>query len=320
MATEGHEAIWSMGDDTPIAPLARRPRRVTASCARRSPRSPIRRSTRSASAPSCRWPWRSVASPICCGHRAGPPVVIDSPVLDHEGWSPAARLDGPSGGARRHLADLARGARARVRAGAAGPAGAVRRATGSTSSWCRTAPPAPSGADRIGPCVGRVDQELSRPAAARGPTWRSRPATCSTSTTSRCWWPSAHRPSIRGCAGARRRAGRRARRGGCWSRTRPSQRYRRAGAGLRKVWRGWGSARCLVSRRADFRRDRPRPARGALLPGGHRWPGSVGAEQIGGMMVARHRRAYAEAPPALEDPGFVRFRRPARRTPTRRRS
>ena len=30
MATEGHEAIWSMGDDTPIAPLARRPRRVSA--------------------------------------------------------------------------------------------------------------------------------------------------------------------------------------------------------------------------------------------------------------------------------------------------
>jgi len=30
MALEAHEAIWSMGDDTPIAPLARRPRRVTA--------------------------------------------------------------------------------------------------------------------------------------------------------------------------------------------------------------------------------------------------------------------------------------------------
>ncbi len=30
MAAGGHEAIWSMGDDTPIAPLARRPRRVSA--------------------------------------------------------------------------------------------------------------------------------------------------------------------------------------------------------------------------------------------------------------------------------------------------
>ena len=30
MATEAKEAIWSMGDDTPIAPLATRPRRLTA--------------------------------------------------------------------------------------------------------------------------------------------------------------------------------------------------------------------------------------------------------------------------------------------------
>ena len=53
MALEAHEPLWSMGDDTPTA--GSRPRstgRSPTTCARRSPRSPTRPSTRSASASS----------------------------------------------------------------------------------------------------------------------------------------------------------------------------------------------------------------------------------------------------------------------------
>ena len=44
------------------------------------------------------------------------------------------------------------------------------------------------------------------------------------------------------------------------------------------------------------------------FPAANHWPGSVTVEAIGRTLVAHHRRAFAEAAPALEDPGFVRFR------------
>ena len=44
------------------------------------------------------------------------------------------------------------------------------------------------------------------------------------------------------------------------------------------------------------------------FPAANHWPGSVTVEAIARTLVAHHRRAFAEAAPALEDPGFVRFR------------
>ncbi len=44
------------------------------------------------------------------------------------------------------------------------------------------------------------------------------------------------------------------------------------------------------------------------FPAASHWPGSIGAQQLGEMIVTRRRRAFGEATPALEDPGFVRFR------------
>ena len=50
MAADAYEPTFSMGDDSPLPPLAGRPRRSTTSCGSASPRSPTRRSTRCASA------------------------------------------------------------------------------------------------------------------------------------------------------------------------------------------------------------------------------------------------------------------------------
>ena len=43
------------------------------------------------------------------------------------------------------------------------------------------------------------------------------------------------------------------------------------------------------------------------FPAANHWPGSVTVEAIARTLVARHRRVLAEATPALEDPGLVRF-------------
>ncbi len=44
------------------------------------------------------------------------------------------------------------------------------------------------------------------------------------------------------------------------------------------------------------------------FPAANHWPGAVGAGEIGRMVMDRHRRAFGPNQPALEDPGFVRFR------------
>jgi glutamate synthase domain-containing protein 2/glutamate synthase domain-containing protein 3 len=44
------------------------------------------------------------------------------------------------------------------------------------------------------------------------------------------------------------------------------------------------------------------------FPAAGSWPGSVGFETIAREIIARHRGAFAGEPPALEDPGLVRFR------------
>ncbi|MCA1587922.1 MAG: glutamate synthase subunit alpha, partial [Chloroflexi bacterium] len=44
------------------------------------------------------------------------------------------------------------------------------------------------------------------------------------------------------------------------------------------------------------------------FPAANHWPGAVDADAIGRTVIERHRRAYAAVAPALEDPGFVRFR------------
>ena len=86
MATEGHEAIWSMGDDTPIAPLARRPRRVSAFL-----RQSFAQVTNPPIDPERERAVMSLAmaigrQPDLLGDARAAAVVIDSPILDHDGW------------------------------------------------------------------------------------------------------------------------------------------------------------------------------------------------------------------------------------------
>jgi len=132
MATEAHEAIWSMGDDTPIAPLARSPRRVT-DFLRQSfaqvtnpPIDPEReRAVMSLDMAVGRQP--DLLGPM----RDAEVLVIGSPILDADGWTQllgrierVAVLDATWPASRGHrgltlaLARLARQARAAARRGA----------------------------------------------------------------------------------------------------------------------------------------------------------------------------------------------------------
>ncbi|MGH2357477.1 MAG: glutamate synthase central domain-containing protein, partial [Candidatus Limnocylindria bacterium] len=134
MALDGREAIWSMGDDTPIAPLARRPRRVTAFL-----RQAFAQVTNPAIDPERERVVMSLAMAVGRQPRllatepgAGRTVLLAGPILDADGWArlvrstpgwPTATLDATWPAARGErglgaaLERLARQARAAMRRG-----------------------------------------------------------------------------------------------------------------------------------------------------------------------------------------------------------
>ena len=314
MATEGHEAIWSMGDDTPIAPLARRPRRVTAFL-----RQAFAQVTNPAIDPERERAVMSLAMAV--GRqpdlltptvRATDAVVIDAPVLGDEGWS---RLLGSSGrvavldatwptsrGARGLAFGLARlGRQARA---------ASRRGLHLVVVSDRAAGPRRAAIPSV-LAVGRVNQEL----VALGR--RSR-----TDVVVECGDAyDVHDVAMLVAVGASavhpwlllELAGEQAGERGSEDLDADEARRNTIAAleqGLRKVL-----ARMGISAMASYRGGQIVDVLGLdddlasrCFPAASRWSGSVGVAEIGAMVFARHRRAYGSEEPALDDPGFVRFR------------
>ena len=313
MALEAHEAIWSMGDDTPIAPLARRPRRVSAFL-----RQAFAQVTNPPIDPERERGVMSLAMAI--GRQPdliGPEVesnamVIDSPVLDQDRWAQLIVSFGrltvldatwpASRGARGlafGLARLGRQAQAAARRGAHlivvsdRAVGARRIAIPSILA------------------VGRVNQELV--AAGR----RSR-----TDVAVECGDAfDVHDVAMLVAVGASAinpwlllelAAGQAGERGS--EELNPEEARCNAIAaleqGLHKVL-----ARMGISALASYRGGQIIDVLGLeasmttrCFPAANHWPGSVGLAEIGEMLVRRHRLAHGEPAPALEDPGFVRFR------------
>jgi len=313
MATDAHEAIWSMGDDTPIAPLARRPRRVSAFL-----RQSFAQVTNPPIDPERERAVMSLAMAI--GRRPdllgqateSEAVVVEGPVLDDASWAELLARVGRvkvldatwpvSRGARGltfALARLARQARS-----AAGRGTRLIVVSDRTAGEHRLAIPSLL-------AVGRVNQELveigrrSRTdlVVEAGDAYDVHDVAMLVAVGA-----SAVQPWLL-LELAAEQAGERGS-----EELEPEQARRNViGAleqGLRKVL-----ARMGISELASYRGgqivdilglDGPLAAR--CFPAANHWPGSVSADSIGRMVVARHRRAFEEAAPALEDPGFVRFR------------
>jgi glutamate synthase (ferredoxin) len=313
MAVEGHEAIWSMGDDTPIAPLARRPRRVTAFL-----RQAFAQVTNPPIDPERELAVMSLAmavghEPDFLGDGAGTDaVVVDSPVLDAHAWM---QLLGS--GARVAVLDatwpISRGAR--------GLGFGLARLARQTRSAARRGTELVVVSDRAaGPhrvpipsvlAVGRVNQELV--AAGR----RSH-----TDVAVECGDAfDVHDIAMLVAVGASaahpwlllelaaEQAGERGA-----EEVEPAEARANAIAalehGLRKVL-----ARMGISALASYRGGQIFDVVGLddalaerCFPAAHRWPGTVGVGEIGQVLARRHRMAYGAQPPALEDPGLVRFR------------
>jgi len=314
MATEAHEAIWSMGDDTPIAPLATRPRRVTAHL-----RQAFAQVTNPAIDPERE---RAVMSlrlavgrqPTLLGGRGASVTVLDGPVVDAGGWAGmidrigeerVVTLDatwsaerGPRG------LGFALGRLGRQAASAARRGANLLILSDRAISGRRIAiPPVLA--------VGRVHAELL--AAGR----RSR--TDIAIECGECF--DVHDVAMLLAAGASavhpwllmELAAEQA--GGRGSEDLEPDQARAntiaaLEAGLRKVL-----ARMGISTLASYRGGQLFDAIGLdpqlvsrCFPAAGSWPGSVGADEIGRTLVVRHRRAWHGEPPALEDPGLVRFR------------
>ncbi|HEX2765294.1 MAG TPA: glutamate synthase large subunit [Candidatus Limnocylindria bacterium] len=314
MATEAHEAIWSMGDDTPLAPLATRPRRVTAFL-----RQAFAQVTNPAIDPERE---RAVMSlrmaigrqPGLLDGRGGSTVVVDGPVLDADGL--AALLDrigaervavldatwatdrGPRGLVFA-LARLARQALAASRRGAE-----VVLLTDRALDRRRAPIPAIL-------AVGRVNAEL----VAAGRRSRTDVVAESGSTFD------VHDVAMLVASGASavhpwllmelatEQAGGRGTEDLEPADARANA-IRALEAGLRKVL-----ARMGISTLASYRGGQLFDAVGLdatvvarCFPAAGSWPGTIGLDDIGRSVIELHRRAFRGEPPALEDPGLVRFR------------
>ena len=313
MATEGKEAIWSMGDDTPIAPLATRPRRVTAYL-----RQAFAQVTNPAIDPERE---RAVMSlRLAVGRQPGmlddsgaDAIVVDGPLLDADAW--AGLLD--RFGDRAVTLDATwpadRGAR--------GLGHALARLGREAASAARRGAPLVVLTDAvIGPrraaipavlAVGRVHAELLS-LGRRGTTDLA-------VTSGDCF--DVHDVAMLLAAGASavhpwllfelaaEHAGAR----GAEDLEADAARANVVAAieaGLRKVL-----ARMGISTLASYRGGQLFDVLGLepelvrrCFPAAGGWPGSVDAEAIGATVIARHRAAWRGEPPALEDPGLVRFR------------
>jgi glutamate synthase domain-containing protein 2/glutamate synthase domain-containing protein 1/glutamate synthase domain-containing protein 3 len=315
MATDAKEAIWSMGDDTPIAALGRRPRRVSAFL-----RQSFAQVTNPAIDPERERAVMSLALAVGRqpayfdpGRTAGA-VTIPGPVLDLEEWT---GLLGTIGAARTVTLD----ATWSVRRGPAGLATALHRlarrarSAGRQGTHLLVLTDRRLGNDRaaIPPilAVGAVHQALI------GSGRRSR--TDIAVETGECFdvhdvamllacGASAIHPwlllelaaEVAGSRGAEELEAAAAVRN-----LRKALEF-----GLRKVL-----ARMGISTLASYRggqlfdvlglaaelTDRSFPAAGG-------WRGTVGTDAIARAILARHEAAFGTDAPALEDPGLIRFR------------
>ena len=312
MATEAHEAIWSMGDDTPIAPLARRPRRVSAFL-----RQSFAQVTNPPIDPERERAVMSLAmavgrQPDFLRAAEQTAVTIDSPILDHDRW---AQLLGASG--RVAVLDatwpISRGARglpfAMARLGRQAR-GAARRGAALIVVSDRAVGPRRAAIPSI-VAVGRVNQELV------GAGRRSRTDLAVEAGDAFDVHDVAMLVAVGASAAhpwlllqlAAEQAGERG-----FEDLEPDAARRNTIAaleqGLRKVL-----ARMGISTLSSYRGGQIIDAVGIdpwlaarCFPAAHLWRGSVGVDAIGRMAVSNHRRAFAAAAPSLEDPGFVRFR------------
>ena len=314
MATEEHEAIWSMGDDTPIAPLATRPRRVTAFLRQSFAQvtNPAIDPEREASVMSLRM--AVGRQPAFLGGDDGDVVVLDGPVLDTDAWED---LRVRFAGGRVVTLDLTW----QVSRGPGGMAHAL----------ARVARQAVAAARRGASLIILTDRAISAGRAALPPvlaTGRANAALVAAGLRSRtdlavecgeCFdvhdvamllavGASAVHPWLllelasehAGARGLEDLEPHRAR----------SNALGALEAGLRKVLARMGIA-MLASYRGGQLFDTvgldPDLVR-RCFPAAGGWPGTVGIEAIARTVVDRHRRAWRGEPPSLEDPGLVRFR------------
>jgi glutamate synthase (ferredoxin) len=312
MALEAHEAIWSMGDDTPIAPLARRPRRVSAFL-----RQAFAQVTNPPIDPDRERAVMSLATsvgrrPDLLGAWEPDAVVIDSPLLDTGRWGQllgsvprVAVLDATwpmsrgSRGLALALERLGRQARSAARHGAH-----LVVVSDRAVSEQRIAVPSVL-------AVGRVNQEIvaagrrSRTdvAVEAGDAFDVHDVAMLVAAGASAIHPwlllelAAEQAGERGAEELEPEAARR-------------NTIAALEQGLRKVL-----ARMGISTIASYRGGQIIDLLGLdswlasrCFPAASHWPGSVGAREIGQTLVTRHRRAFREASPTLEDPGFVRFR------------
>ena len=331
MATGGREPTWSMGDDTPLAVMARRPRAVSGYLRQafaqvtNPPIDPEReRAVMSLSVPVGPWPRLLDRA----GDGAARCVRLANPVLGAAGWDALLSLGdrGPGGTEPWRIVIL--DATWPIDVGGTEPTALeaaldrlVDQAT--TRPRARRRPPRGerprcrlgSGA-RPEPARRRRDQRgVRRRRPARRLRHRARtPATPSTSTPSRCSSPPARTPSTPG-----RRSLLRAR-SPALAATRsssPSGPRRtcstRWSTACARCWRGWGSAPLPRTAAGSSSRSSAWPTPSATAASRQRpgRPASRTLERLGAEAVARHATAYGEAPapaPALVDPGFARFR------------
>ncbi len=313
MATEAKEAIWSMGDDTPIAPLATRPRRLTAHL-----RQSFAQVTNPAIDPERE---RAVMSlRLAIGrqpgllHDAGADVaILDGPVLDADAWAGllerfagrTVTLDAtwPADRGARGLA-YALGRLGRESVAAARRGASLIVLTDDALGPRRVAIPTILG-------VGRVHAELLA-AGRRGSTDVA--VTCGD-----CF--DVHDVAMVLAAGASaihpwlllelaaEQAGTRTAEDLDGDTARANV-VAALETGLRKVL-----ARMGISTLASYRGGQLFDVLGLdaglarrCFPAAGVWPGRADADAIGATLVARHRHAWRGEPPSLEDPGLVRFR------------
>ncbi|MGZ8563684.1 MAG: glutamate synthase-related protein, partial [Candidatus Limnocylindria bacterium] len=314
MATEGHEAIWSMGDDTPIAPLASQPRRASAFL-----RQAFAQVTNPAIDPERE---RAVMSlrmaigrqPSFLGAEGARVAVVDGPILDADGWAALrARLDDGRHAVLDATWPAARGSRGMAH-------GLARLARQALAAARRGVPLVVLSDAAIGPGRAAIPPVLAAGrvhAALLGAGLRSR--TDLVVECGECF--DVHDLAMLLAAGASavhpwlllelasEHAGARGQ-----EELEPHE--ARANtiaaleAGLRKVL-----ARMGISTLASYRGGQLFDAVGLdhelvrrCFPAAGSWPGTIGADEIGRSVLARHRRAWSGEPPSLEDPGLVRFR------------
>jgi glutamate synthase (ferredoxin) len=315
MALGGREPVWSMGDDTPIGPLARRPRRAADFL-----RQAFAQVTNPAIDPERERIVMSLEVDLGprprlldARRRTPPSLRLPSPVLDEEVWSRTvrsragwriARLDatwpvaeGPAG-LDRALERLGRRARAAVRGGARLLVVSDRRA-----GRRRAAVPSVLAAGRVHQALidaGR--RPLADVAVEAGDLLTVHDVAMSLAAGASAVYPWLFFELAAEVAGSR----------GAEALS-PGESVRRArdalDHGLRKVL-----ARMGISSLRSYSGSQLFDVVGldrrlvACFPAAPACVGSVGAAEIGSGILERHARAYAETFPGLIDPGLIRYR------------